>query len=99
MQTSKDIELKAWKRLAELRGEALGQVAHQALTKVQYCENKPEELFKQMEYTSNRDSWDFCGILHTVELAEMRLLEYLLDDRETEVRRTRTDWRPEVKQK
>ena len=99
MQTSKDIELKAWKRLAELRGEALGQVARQALTKVQYCENKLEQLFKQMEYTSKRDSWGFCGILHTVVLAEMRLLEYLLDDRVTEVLRTSTDWRQGVKQK
>ena len=94
MRTTKQMELKAWRRLAELRGMALGQIIHRALTEVQYSKDKPERLFEKMGYFANPESWNYDGIMSDIEQAEMRLLEFLLDDERNEIGKTVRDWRP-----
>lgn len=77
---SKNIELKAYKLLAELRGKALNTIKFEASNKTQYCENNPEEFKIWIGYIGSAEKWDYCGILSKENLKVLETLEYLLND-------------------
>jgi hypothetical protein len=79
------IEYKAHKLLAELRKSLLTKIIHEAKNKVEYCQDKPEELKKWMEYISNPEKWDYCGIMRKEDLRVMEVLEYLVNDDANEI--------------
>jgi len=81
-----NIELKAYKLLAKIRGKMLSKIQHEARNKVEFCKDKPEEYQKWIEYIANPEKWDYCGLLKKEEKKELEILEYLLDDNMKEIR-------------
>ena len=79
-----DMELKAYKLLAKIRGSILSRIEHEARNKAEYSKDKPEDLQKWMEYFGNPEKWDYCGILKKEQHLVLKTLEYLLDDNATE---------------
>lgn len=93
MKTTKDIEIKAYKLLAEIRGNMLSKIQHQARICVEYKKEKPDELYEWFEYIANPDKWDYCGILKKEDKAVLEVLEYLLNDDEKELIKYK-EWKP-----
>ena len=75
-----NMELKAYKLLAELRGKALNKIRFEAANKIQYCEKTPEEFKIWMGYIGDIEKWDYSGILSKEDLKVLETLEYLLND-------------------
>ncbi len=53
---------------------------------VEYRQDKPDEVMKQMEHIANPGKWDYSGLLREDEKAVMEVLEYLLHDDMKELR-------------
>jgi len=88
------MELKAYKLLAQIRSGMLERIKMEAMNKVEYCKDEPEESQKWMEYISNPDKWDYCGLLNKENKATLETIEYLLNDDMDELRRYK-EWKPE----
>ncbi len=80
MADSKEMELKAYKMLAELRSSMLERIRHEARNRVEYPNTEPNQSVIWMEYISNPAKWDHCGLLRKEDIAVMETLEYLLND-------------------
>lgn len=93
VMSNEKMELKAYKLLAELRGELIGNIRHQVRNKVQYSKDDPEDVFKQMEYISNPAKWDYCGLLKKEDMKVLSTLEFLLDDKQ-EINSPYREWTP-----
>lgn len=78
--SNKNMELKAVRILADIRGELIGNIRHQVRNKVQYSKDDPDDVFKEMEFISNPAKWEYCGLLKKEDMKVMEVLEYLLDD-------------------
>lgn len=91
-QECKNMELKAYKLLAQLRGNILGKIELEARRKFEFS-NDPEEHKKVLENISNPAKWDYCGLLNKEDKKVLETLEYLLDDDMTEIRRYK-EWTP-----
>jgi hypothetical protein len=85
--------LKAYKLLAQLRGQMLSRIEHEAKNKTEYCKDKPEKSQELMEYISNPAKWDHCGLLSKEDKKVLETLEYLLNDDAKEIKRY-TEWKP-----
>lgn len=90
---NEDIELKAYKLLAQIRGSMLSKITFEARNRVEYDKDKPEKSQLWMEYISNPDKWDYCGILSKEDKHVLETIEYLLNDDYTEIRRYK-GWNP-----
>ncbi len=87
------MELKAYKLLAQLRGQMLGKISHEAKNKAEYLKDKPEEAQLWMEYISNPAKWDYCGLLSKEDKKVLETIEYLLNDEAKEIIRYK-EWTP-----
>lgn len=87
------MELKAYKILYETYLRMFMRIRTTACNCVEYRKDKPEEVFKEMEYISNPDKWDYCGILNKQDKAVLETLQYLLNDNNQEIQRY-TGWQP-----
>lgn len=92
LKRTDDIELKAWRRLAELRGLLLSSIRYKAQNTIEY-QNKPDEILEQMRRFASEYQWRKHGLIRETDAAELLLLEYLLNDNESEVRSFK-DWQP-----
>ncbi|MFA7307587.1 MAG: hypothetical protein WC026_13045 [Hyphomicrobium sp.] len=87
------MELKAYKLLADLQGKLLDRITLEAERKAEYCKDKPEESQKWMEYISNPDKWDYCGLMSKEDMKVLDTIEYLLNNDATEIKK-RKEWKP-----
>jgi len=87
------MELKAYKLLAELQGRLLARIKDKIRNKVEYCKDKPDEIFELMEYISNPAKWDYCGLLSKEDKAVLETIEFLLDDKMENIRKY-GEWKP-----
>lgn len=60
---------------------------------VEYRQDKPEDVMKEMEHIADASKWDYSGLLNKEDKAVLETLEYLLDDDREEIRRY-THWEP-----
>lgn len=90
---SDKMELKIHKILSDIRDGMLRKVIFESRNRVEYCQDKPEEFVKWMEYFANPDKWDHCGLLSSEDKKVLETLEYLLDDNMVEIRRYKK-WKP-----
>lgn len=77
---SDKFELKAYKMLATIYAGMFHTVRSTAMRCVEYRQDKPEEVMKEMEHIANPDKWDYCGLLNKDNKAVLETLEFLLDD-------------------
>lgn len=91
---SNEMELKAYKMLAQIRGSMLSSIRQRAMNKVEYGKiEKPEELTDLYEYIANPDKWEYCGLLSKEQKAILETLEYLLNDDQKEPFKYK-EWKP-----
>lgn len=82
-----DIELKAYKLLYQKKSQLLGAIRQQARNSFEYNKDKPEELLKKMEVIGESSLWDYHGIMNKTDIAIIEVLEYLIDDEATVIRK------------
>ena len=95
--TSNNMELKAYKLLAQLRLQMLNHVRREARNCVEYRKDKPEDVFKVMEHISNPGKLEYCGLIRKEDKLVMETLEYLLNDELSEIWINK-DWAPPEKE-
>lgn len=78
-------EIKAYKKISELRGQIIDRLIHEARTKIQYCKDKPEEILKLAEMISNPDKWEYYGLIKKEDLKVLETLETLTNDNLDEI--------------
>ncbi len=94
MEKSLLMELKAYKLLAELRGNMLSFIRNEAKTKIVYNSNKPEEMSKLLLHIADPSKWNYCGLLKNEDKKVLETLEYLLNDDDIEIYRYK-EWKQE----
>ena len=82
---SNDIEFKAYKLLYEKKTELLSVIRHQARMRSEY--GKPEESVRQLEVIGDSSLWDEAGIMNQGDIDIINVLEYLINDEETVIRK------------
>ena len=95
-QDLKDIYTKALEERSKLLESALTSMIHKSLSRAEYCEDDKKKI-EAHEYFSafgNRDRWDYYGILSEKELAQLSLLDHLLNKNSQEVHRYPTWKKP-----
>ncbi len=92
MKTSDNMELKAWKRLAELRDGLNDSFLYKARNSLEY-KREPAEIEEKMETFANPAKWVKSGYISESNAAELHLLEYLLDDDKKEIGKYK-NWQP-----
>jgi len=91
---SKKMELKAYKKIAEIRQSMLSSIQQRAMGMVAYNKGeKPDDMLKEFEYIANPAKWDYCGLLSKDEKAVLEMLEFLVDDSQKEIRKYK-EWKP-----
>ncbi len=88
-----NMELKAHKILHDIYARMFNRIWNTARNCVEYKKEKPDEVFKEMEHISNPAKWDYCGILSKEDMAVLEVLEYLMNDDQTEIRKHKS-WEP-----
>ena len=83
---TKDIEFKAYKLLSDIRGRMLSSIDSKAKIAVEYRKSKPEEMHEDFKYIADPAKWDHASILSKENKAVLEVLEYLLNDNQTEIR-------------
>ena len=82
---SKNMEVKAVRILADIRGQLLDRIIHDAKIKMEYQRDDIDELRKLAEYISNPKKWNYTGYLHNEDIKVMEVIEFLLDDNQDEI--------------
>lgn len=90
---SDKMKLKAYQLLSEIKDKMLRKIMQEARNRTEYDKDKPEESALWMEYISNPDKWEYCGLLSDQDKKVMETLEYLLND-EMVVIRKYVGWKP-----
>jgi hypothetical protein len=84
-----DAELKIQKKLASLRDSMLNTIYHRAVNLLQYSKDKPDEFVNFVESIAMPEKWDYNGILSKEDKQLLEFLEFLADDKKTEVYKLR----------
>lgn len=87
MEKEIEMQLKAYKFLANTYAKMFMRVRNTAMNAVEYKKEKPEEVFEQMQNIANPAKWNYCGIINTEDKAVLEFVEYLLNDGQTEIRK------------
>lgn len=74
------MEEKIYKEISEIRGRIIRSIMHRAHLTTEYHKENTEELNKTVAYISDKNKWDYCGILSKVDLAKLELLEKLISN-------------------
>lgn len=90
---NKDMELKAYKILAETYKSMFYHVMDRARNCVQYKSNTPEDIIDVLSSISNPEKWDYSGLISKERQAVLDTVEYLLNDELTEITK-RKPWQP-----
>ena len=89
----KNIELKAYKMLAEIRKMMLSRINSKLANCVEYRKGNPEEIFEIIQNLTNPEKWDYCSLLDEEDKKVLETLEYLIDDEMAEIRNYK-EWKP-----
>lgn len=90
-----NMKLKAYKRLAELRGKMFSKILYEARNKTEYAHldsNTEKEIRKWIGAIANPDKWEYFGILSKEDMRELETLEFLLNDDKTEMEKYK-EWK------
>ena len=78
---SENLELKAYKQLAEIRGRLLEAIIFKCKNiSSEYFDDKPERHTELIKFISDSSKWEYCGLLKDKDKSVLETLEYLLND-------------------
>ena len=79
------MELKAYKKIAEIRGNMLSTIIQRC--RIDHEQKDPIRNEESMEMISSPDKWDYCGILSKVDKSNLELLQYLVTPGQETIKR------------
>lgn len=73
------MEEKIYKQIAEIRGRIIQGLMYKAKISVDYHCEQLDEVYKTVNFISDKDKWDYCGISNKEDLIKLEVLENLIN--------------------